>query len=49
MQTSFNKPWYVLRHYKRAYNYEIRDYACGENNRNPVDATGKNTLVGPQK
>ena len=43
---AFTKPWRVLRHYKRAKNYEIMDFACSENNRNPVDASGKNTLIG---
>ena len=42
---AFTKPWVVTRHYKRAKNYDIREFVCEENNRNPRDANGNNTFV----
>jgi hypothetical protein len=42
---AFTKPWEVTRHYKRAKNYDIMEFVCEENNRNTVDANGRDTVV----
>ena len=43
------KPWSVTKTYRRLpTGTRVYDYACAENNRNPVDAaTGKTLLLGP--
>jgi hypothetical protein len=37
----FTKPWTVTRHYKLHKEFEIKEYVCEENNRNPIDASGR--------
>lgn len=37
----FTKPWTVTRHYKLHKDFEIKEYVCEENNRNPIDASGR--------
>ena len=42
-------PWHVTKTYRRLpKGTRVYDYACAENNRNPVDtATGKTLILGP--
>jgi hypothetical protein len=41
-------PWNVTKTYARQPDgTRVYDYACAENNRNPVDASGKTLLLGP--
>jgi hypothetical protein len=42
-------PWVVTKKFgKAAEHTRLFDYACGENNRNPIDyATGKTLTLGP--
>jgi hypothetical protein len=42
---ALTRPWTVVRTYKRRPDWRIFEYACQENNRNPVDATGGNGFV----
>ena len=42
---AFTKSWKVTRHFKRAKDYDIREFVCEENNRNPLDASGKTSLI----
>jgi hypothetical protein len=37
----FTKPWTVVRHYKRKKDWEIKEYICAENNRNPINDNGE--------
>ena len=37
---AMTKPWVAKIHYKRHRDWQILDYVCEENNRNPVDAKG---------
>jgi hypothetical protein len=43
------KPWQVTKTYRKvAAGTRVYDYACAENNRNPVDpTTGKTLILGP--
>jgi hypothetical protein len=42
------KPWVITRRYTRMpKGTRVYDYACAENNRNPVDATGRTLTLGP--
>jgi hypothetical protein len=44
---AFTRPWVVVKRYKRLpAGSEIYDYGCAENNRNPVDVTGKTLTLG---
>ena len=40
---AFTKPWVVTKTYERLKEKDVRayDYACAENNRNPVDEHGR--------
>ena len=41
-------PWTVTKTYARQPDgTRVYDYGCAENNRNPVDASGKTLLLGP--
>ena len=42
---AFTGPWVVTRTYKREPTWEVLEYACEENNRNPVDAQGNNGFI----
>jgi hypothetical protein len=42
---AFTKPWTVRRTYKRMPGWEISEYVCEENNRNPVDENGNTTIT----
>jgi hypothetical protein len=45
---ALTRPWTVTRLFRRQPKGSMLfDYACAENNRNPVDATGKTRAVGP--
>ena len=45
---AFTAPWKVVKRFKKlATNLRALDYACGENNRNPVDAAGRTLTLGP--
>ena len=46
---ALTKPWLVTKTYQRLPNgTRVYDYACAENNRNPVDAaTGRTLILGP--
>ncbi len=45
------KPWTVTRHYKLHKDFEIKEYICEENNRNPIDANGRTgvAMIGGKK
>ena len=46
-KTAFTKPWNVVRRYRKLpAGTRVYDYACGENNRNPVSASGKTLTLG---
>lgn len=42
---AFTKPWQVTRTYKRQPDWEILEYVCEENNRNPPNADGSNGFI----
>ena len=44
---AFTKPWIVTRTYKRQPDWEILEYVCEENNRNPLNADGTNGFIQP--
>jgi hypothetical protein len=44
---AFTKPWVVTRTYKRQPDWEILEYVCEENNRNPLNADGTNGFMQP--
>ena len=41
---AMTRPWVTKVHYKRHRDWQILDYVCEENNRNPVDAKGVTTV-----
>jgi hypothetical protein len=42
------KPWNVIRHFRKLPSgTRIFDYACAENNRNPITSSGKTLTLGP--
>jgi hypothetical protein len=41
----FSKPWTITRQYQLHKDWEIKEFVCEENERNPVDASGKTGLV----
>lgn len=41
---AFTKPWVVTKTFKRRPDFEIAEYVCQENNRNPLNANGETTL-----
>lgn len=42
---AFYKPWTVVKTYRRAPELQMMEYVCEENNRNPLDASGKTTTI----
>jgi hypothetical protein len=42
---AFVRPWKVVKTYTRDPNEEIMEYVCEENNRNPIDASGKTSVI----
>jgi hypothetical protein len=45
---ALTKPWIVTKRYaKQPKGTRVYDYACAENNRNPVDETGRTLTLGP--
>ena len=42
---AFSHPWELRRTYRRDPNGRMLEYNCAENNRNPVDADGKNLVI----
>jgi hypothetical protein len=45
---AFTKPWVVTRTYQRQPDWEILEYVCEENNRNPIMPDGSNGFVAPK-
>ena len=46
--TSLTKPWVVTKRYRKMPpNTWVWDYACAENNRNPISPSGKTLTIGP--
>ena len=44
---ALTRPWTVTKHYRRLAKFtRVFDYACNENNRNPVDAKGQTRMLG---
>jgi hypothetical protein len=43
---AFTQPWTTTIHFARHRDWQILDYVCAENNRNPVSATGKTLTLG---
>ena len=45
---ALSQPWHVTRHFRKLpKETRIFDYACAENNRNPITNTGKTLTLGP--
>ena len=45
---ALTEPWKVTRHFRKLpLGTRIFDYACAENNRNPVTSSGKTLTLGP--
>ena len=45
---ALTEPWSVVRHFRKLPpGTRIFDYACAENNRNPVTSSGKTLTLGP--
>ncbi|MFQ3362336.1 MAG: hypothetical protein ACI85X_000504 [Woeseiaceae bacterium] len=45
---ALTKPWNVIRHFRKLPSgTRIFDYACAENNRNPITSSGKTLTLGP--
>jgi hypothetical protein len=42
---AFTKPWTVTRIYKLKKDWEIKEFVCEENDRNPIQANGQTGLV----
>lgn len=42
---AFTHPWVVTKTYKRRPGWEIAEYVCNENNRNPIGADGATTIL----
>jgi hypothetical protein len=45
---AFTQPWEVVRTYDLKPDWEIREYVCEENNRNPINPDGSTGFVPPQ-
>ena len=45
---AFTKPWVVTRTYTKKPDFQILQYVCEENNRNPVDKDGNTTTLLPK-
>jgi len=47
-ENALTKPWHVTRHFRRMpEGTRVYDYACAENNRNPITPSGKTLPWGP--
>mgnify|MGYP001165177966 FL=1 len=45
---ALTEPWHVTRHFRRLMTgTRVYDYACAENNRNPITNSGKTLTLGP--
>jgi hypothetical protein len=44
---AFTMPWVTTLKYTRHRDWQIMEYVCAENNRNPVSASGKTLTLGP--
>ena len=45
---ALQKPWHVTRHFRKLpANTRVFDYACAENNRNPITTSGQTLTLGP--
>ena len=45
---ALTKPWVVTKRYRRQpANTWVWDYACAENNRNPISPSGRTLTIGP--
>jgi hypothetical protein len=45
---ALTEPWHVTRHFRRMpEGTRVYDYACAENNRNPITQSGKTLTLGP--
>ena len=42
---AFTKPWTVVKTYSRRPNWDLLEYVCEENNRNPVDENGVTGVI----
>ena len=40
-------PWTTLVHYRREPDWQMMDYVCAENNRNPIGPDGNTLILGP--
>jgi hypothetical protein len=45
---AFTKPWLVVRTYDLKPDWEIKEYVCEENNRNPINPDGSTGFVPPK-
>lgn len=45
---AFTKPWLVVRTYNLKPDWEIREYVCEENNRNPINPDGSTGFIVPK-
>jgi hypothetical protein len=45
---AFTKPWLVVRTYTLKPDWEIREYVCEENNRNPINPDGSTAFIAPK-
>lgn len=47
-KNALTEPWHVTRHFRRMpEGTRVYDYACAENNRNPITQSGKTLTLGP--
>lgn len=44
---ALTRPWVTKIHYRRQSDWQLFEYVCAENNRNPVDAEGRTQTLGP--
>jgi len=45
---ALTEPWHVTRHFRRLPpGTRVYDYACAENNRNPITSSGQTLTLGP--
>ena len=45
---AFTKPWQVVRTYDLKPDWEIKEYVCEENNRNPINPDGSTGFIAPK-
>ncbi len=47
-ELALTEPWHVTRHFRRLPDgTRVYDYACAENNRNPITGSGQTLTLGP--